>query len=187
MSFIDGFEKKAKDTAEYAHERRFPGRRPRQSPMNRPDLSDEGKRPIRKGQGPVWQEKKGMSFIDGFEKAAKETSTSDKVKRVGAGALVGGVLGGAAGSASGAMAGALGETVRTSPSTHRLIAKAIPSSEAKKMMKQIAKSRNIPREAMRGAAHGGIYGGLLGAAGLGTAAYMANRKKNPVGPRETGE
>ena len=53
LAFVfSGFEKAS---AEYRKERSFPGRRPRKPPMNRPDLSNDGKNPIRRGRR--WEEK----------------------------------------------------------------------------------------------------------------------------------
>jgi hypothetical protein len=42
----------SKTSSEYAHERRFEGRKPRKTSINRPDLSEDGKKPLREGQGP---------------------------------------------------------------------------------------------------------------------------------------
>lgn len=123
----------------------------------------------------------------GEKNASREVSTKNKAKRVGAGALAGGVLGGAVGSLAGGASGSIGESVRTSPTTHKQILKVLPSRESKKLLNEVAKSRNLPKAILGGMGRGALGGAALGSVGFGTAAYLANRKRNPVGPKETGE
>lgn len=83
---LEDMENSLKEAA-CGHDRRYPGRRPRKEPLNRPDLSDDGKNPIREG----FRKKADEDLKELMSRFSPSMLRS--ILAGGAGAVVGGVLG----------------------------------------------------------------------------------------------